>query len=69
MIDFIDLDKWWQTHTRSSGILDWSVGLLITLHQKTVDLGPRNGEGFVKESLDRLWDILLQMQPARERQL
>lgn len=39
MIDFIDLDKWWQTHTRSSGILDWSVGLLITLHLKTVDLG------------------------------
>lgn len=69
MIDFVDLDKWWRTHTRSCGILDWSVGLLITLHLKIVDLGPRKWEGFVKEPFDMLWDILLQMQPARERQL
>ena len=27
MIDFVDLDKWWLTHTRSCSILDWSVGL------------------------------------------
>ena len=50
MIDFVDLDKWWLTHTRSCSILDWSVGLLVTLHLKTEDPGPRKWRRFCERT-------------------